>query len=281
MSDRRSVFTHHVMGTVASVHVIGHADRDTTAGAVDACFRQLDDLDRIFSTYRSDSEVSRLQRGELALADADHRVAEVFDACMHARTATAGLFDAWQRGWFDPTGYVKGWATEKAATTWLEPLVHSPGVGAVGIGVGGDLQLFTAPGSDWTWRVGIADPSHPQRLVGTVELRDGAVATSGTAERGAHIVDPRTGAPATSVASVTVVADGLSTADLWATTAVIRGFDDLTWITGRHEVLSGLMVARGGRTRRWANGVELAAAETDSGQFPLVSAGISVPPRGV
>lgn len=255
--------TDQVMGTVASIHLIVDRSASSDAAlpeelevAVRACFDELHDLDRVFSTYRPDSDVSRLRAGELDLASADPRVALVHGACVEAKQATGGLFDAWHQGWFDPTGYVKGWAIETATERALRPLLGRAGVQAVGLGVGGDMQLYTAPGSDWSWGVGIADPRRAGEVVATVEVRTGAVATSGTAERGSHIVDPRTGSPALSVASATIVADGATDADLWATTAVIAGFHDLSWITAP-RVQSGLVVSPTGGVRRFARGVEL------------------------
>jgi thiamine biosynthesis lipoprotein len=253
----RSAWTDEVMGTVASIHLIADAAHTTDpVPNVRACFDDLHDADRLFSTYRDDSQISRLRRGTLRLEDADERVLSVHSACAEAATSTGGLFDAWHRGWFDPTGYVKGWAAERAARRALEPLVHLEGEHAVGLSVGGDMQLFTAPGSDWVWRVGISDPLNPEQVAATVEVVDGAVATSGAAERGAHILDPRTGSAAVSVAGATVVADGLSTADVWATTAVVAGFDDLSWISAP-GIRSGLVISPAGGIRRWAQGVEI------------------------
>lgn len=252
----RMVRTSPLMGTMASVHVIGHAEDEATESAIGACLDELHEIEGLFSPFLPGSDISRIRDGELTVDDADPRVAAVHDACASAQDATGGLFDAWHAGWFDPTGYVKGWATERAARRFLEPLTRRPGVEAVGIGVGGDMQLFTASGADWVWRVGIADPARPGRVAASVEVVCGAVATSGTAERGSHIADPRSGRPALSVASATVVADGLELADLWATTAVIAGYDDLSWISAP-AVSSGLLIAPDGRTRRWAGGAEL------------------------
>ena len=53
--------------------------------------------------------------------------------------------------------------------------------------------------------------------------RDFAVATSGVAERGSHIIDPHTGQPATELASVTVVGSGLTLTDAYATAAFAMG----------------------------------------------------------
>ena len=61
------------------------------------------------------------------------------------------------------------------------------------------MQLGTAAGSDWVWRIGIADPHRAGEVLAIIDVVDGAVATSGTAERGVHILDPRSGEPATGV----------------------------------------------------------------------------------
>ncbi|WP_298866132.1 FAD:protein FMN transferase [uncultured Microbacterium sp.] len=142
------VWVEEIMGIPMSIHLIGLEEK-TDAGAdraVRACFDELREIDRVFSTYRTDSDISRIRRGELSIADAESRVALVADACERAEQVTGGLFSAWWRGWFDPTGYVKGWAVEAAARRHLEPLLGA--ATAVGINAGGDLQLFTAAGAD-------------------------------------------------------------------------------------------------------------------------------------
>src|ERR1700727_1758399 len=73
------------------------------------------------------------------------------------------------------------------------------------------------------WRGGIADPFHRGRLALLVEATDSAVATSGVAERGAHIIDPHLGRPASGLASLTVVGPSLSLADAYATAAFAMG----------------------------------------------------------
>lgn len=284
----RLVRTAEIMGTVVSVHVIldrGEEDRDSpdspvpggtlsesplpdntaadgtapddAVAAIERSFDELHGMDRIFSTYRADSDISRIRAGSLAEADADPLVALVRRACERAEAVTGGLFSAHWRGGFDPTGYVKGWAVERAFNRWLRPLLGLDGVIAVGMNAGGDMQLATRPDADWRWRVGIADPSRPGMLLATTELTDGAVATSGTAERGAHIRDPRSAKPPTTgAASATVIADRLSDADVWATAAIVAGINDLGWVArARHT--SGLVVGYDGRIRRWAAGDEV------------------------
>ena len=261
----RHVRTAALMGTVASVHVLtdradaGPALAARIAAAQTAALDELHELDALFSPFRADSQISRLRDGRLRPADADPRILEVSEACVRLASESGGRFDANGQGWFDPTGYVKGWAVERAAARHLAPLLGEPGVVAAGLSAGGDMQLLTAPGADWTWTVGIADPRRPGELRAQVPLREGAVATSGPSERGAHIVDPRTGLAVPDAATATVIAEGLSDADAWATVAVVAGFDDLSWLRGAPDT-SGMIIAADGRIRRWMHGVEIAAA---------------------
>ncbi len=155
-----------------------------------------------------------------------------------------------------PTGYVKGWSTD-AATRAFDELLADGEIEAVGVNVGGDMRLRTAATSDHVWRIGIAHPTHEGELLATVEVVDGAVATSGTSERGAHLVDPRTGVHLAGPVSATVIADDLTTADAWATVAAIAGIDDLDWMPVA-PLASGI-VWEHGRTRRFAGRVEVSA----------------------
>jgi thiamine biosynthesis lipoprotein len=260
---RRWSASETVLGTTCSIHLVRppEDERDLFEHAVQACWHELRDIERRFSVYRADSDICRLARGEIKLARTDRRVREVEELCHEALSRTEGRFDAWREGWFDPSGLVKGWAIDRVAQRHLAPLLKKVGAAAVGLNAGGDMRLFTAPTSAWRWRVGISDPvaTTGRRILATVEIADGAVATSGTAERRAVVLDPRTGEPATSVASATVLADTLTEADLWATTAVVAGFDDLRWIGGA-GTRSGLLIAPDGATRRWAGAMELVTA---------------------
>lgn len=267
----RHVATAELMGTVASAHVLTASLSPAPdvaariAAAQSAALEELHELDALFSPFRSGSQISLLRDGSLRPEDADPRILAVSEACVRLASASGGRFDANRHGWFDPTGYVKGWAVEHASARHLAPLLAEDAVIAAGLSAGGDMQLLTAPGADWAWNVGIADPLRPGAVLARVPLREGAVATSGPSERGAHIVDPRTGAPVADAATATVIAEHLSDADAWATVAVVAGFDDLTWLRAAPDC-SGLLVAADGRIRRWAHGVEVAVA-ADSPRF--------------
>jgi FAD:protein FMN transferase len=205
----------HVMGTVVSFDVPVSARAN---GSLDAAIAWLHWADRVFSPYRPDSDVSLLARGETGIGACAPEVAEVLAASARVSEESGGYFTAYPGGRLDPSGYVKGWATERAAS-----MLSRAGSANHLVNAGGDVQCAGArtPGS--RWRVGIADPLRPGGLALVVAASDCAVATSGVAERGAHILNPHTARPASGLASLTVVGPSLTLADAYATAAFAMG----------------------------------------------------------
>jgi thiamine biosynthesis lipoprotein len=210
------------MGTVFSFDVRG-GNPGAVQSALEEAVAGLHRVDEVFSTYRDDSQISRLVRGRLTVEECDPEVAEVLEMGAEAERISEGWFSTSYEGRLDPTGIVKGWSVERAARA----LAAVPGVSGVSLNGGGDVQLLGVPGTQRPWRVGVADPLRPGGLAAVISaagLPELAVATSGTAERGAHIVDPRTGRSAvTDLVAVTVVAPSLTWADCWATAAFAMG----------------------------------------------------------
>jgi thiamine biosynthesis lipoprotein len=236
----------HVMGMPISLALRGrHVDDDRAESAWQDALAILGEVDRVFSTYRHDSVISRLDRGEIDMEDCPPEVIEVLDLAERARIESGGAFDVRRPGpdghlVLDPSGVVKGWAVERAARA-LETLPATD----FSLSAGGDMvcrtKLPTAP----PWRIGIEDPHDPQRVVAVVPVSNGAVATSGLAHRGAHIIDARSGRTPSGIASVTVVGPDLVSADIDATSAFALGMGALTWLRSRAD-RSGLVV--------WADG---------------------------
>jgi FAD:protein FMN transferase len=245
MADLSSVrlrHAEHVMGTVVSFDVPAQVGADPQAGALGDAVRWLHWVDATFSSYRDDSDVSRFGRGSLALADCAPELAEVLAACADVSTLSGGYFTTTPGGRFDPSGYVKGWAIERAAA-----LLTAAGSGRHTVNGGGDIQCVADRGPGQPWRVGIAHPLRPGSLALVVTGRDFAVATSGVAERGFHIVNPHTGQPAGDLASITVVGASLAAADAYATAAFAMGSAARDWV----ESLNGyeaFAVTPGGTT---------------------------------
>lgn len=227
------------MGTTASVHVDDDVDATVIDGAVTALRAEMERLESIFSVFRPGSEISRINSGTLHHLDASPEVIDVLDACTWLEQASHGAFSVRRsRGSseVDPSGFVKGWAAERASR-----LLSEAGFRHWYLGVGGDFVARGGMAGGEPWRIGIVDPRDPDMLVGTVEVIDGAVATSGTAERGTHIWDPRTGGPATAFLSVTITGPSLTWADAYATTVFVMGEPGLEWVS-RFEGYSVLPV---------------------------------------
>ncbi|MFB7664486.1 FAD:protein FMN transferase [Kitasatospora sp. NPDC056138] len=243
------------MGTVFSFAVRG-TGAGAEAGVAEALgpvVRRLHRIDEVFSTYRPQSDISRFGRGELALAQCDPAVAEVLERCREVAAETGGWFTERPGGRLDPSGWVKGWAVEEASEQ-----LRAAGFDRHTVTGGGDVQTCGGP-----WRIGIADPVRPGAVLGVLAGYDLAVATSGTAERGAHIVDPHTGRPATGLVSLTLVGRGLALTDARATAAFAMGPDlGLAWAAG-HPGVEALAVLPDG-TRRRTPGFAFAPPQTGS-----------------
>ena len=232
--ERPTRFVEHVMGMPVSLALRGRHAADARGRAAWAeAMATLRDVDRIFSTYRESSFVSRLGRGEVDLADGPPEVAEVLELGDRAARESYGAFrtrlpgpDGRER--LDPSGVVKGWAVERAALG-LRALDGTD----FALSAGGDMVVRTLDPAAPPWRVGVEDPHDPRRVLAVLPVRTGAVATSGTAHRGAHLVDARTGRTPEGVASVSVVASSLTWADIDATAAYALGPDAADWLRTR------------------------------------------------
>jgi thiamine biosynthesis lipoprotein len=209
-----------IMGLPFSLHIRGPFGPLAEAAAVQAVWASLRQADRVFSTFRPDSDISRIDRGELTVADADPAVAAVLEIAERARLATAGAFDVCYAGRLDPSGIVKGWAAVRAGT-----LIDLAGADWY-LNAGGDVLLRSASGEPW--RVGIEHPTEPGALSAVLRLANGAVATSGSAHRGRHIVDPATGCAAAGIRQATVYGPDLVWADAFAT-AIVAGGPPRDW----------------------------------------------------
>ncbi|MCF6376710.1 FAD:protein FMN transferase [Nocardioides KLBMP 9356] len=236
----------HVMGMPVSLALRGrHASGPEADAAWDAALAELRWVDEVFSTWRPDSQVSRLGRGEVTVDECDPAVAEVLRLGDAARASSGGAFDILLPGpdgvrRLEPSGVVKGWAVDRA----VRPLLALADTD-VCLSVGGDMVCHVADDAGEPWLVGIEHPLDPTRLVAQVPVRRAAVATSGTAHRGAHVVDARTGGPAEAVASVTVIGADLTSVDIDATTALALGLDGPQWL--RSRLRTGVVVWADGR----------------------------------
>ena len=179
------------------------------------------DVDEELSTFKVTSSVSKIRAGKLKIDDAPDMVKEVWRGCLKARELTFGSFDPWAvEGGFDPSGFVKGWAAEKAAD-----MLVAAGCEKVQVNAAGDICLRGGP-----WKIGVVNPDNRSEIVQVFECTDENIATSGHYEKGAHIKDPHTGIIAIGAKSGTVVGPDGGITDALATALMVDGQDAAQWI---------------------------------------------------
>jgi FAD:protein FMN transferase len=193
---------------------------DVAEATLDEAFDWFREVDERFSTYKDTSEISRLNRNELALRDCHPDVRAVLARCDELREATGGFFDARYASLFevDPSGLVKGWSVDRAGG-----LLEGRGIANYSINAAGDIRTRGAALPERAWRTGIQHPEILDRVATVVEANDLAIATSGAYVRGEHIVDPHTGLPPAGLLSVTITGGDLGTADALATAVFAMG----------------------------------------------------------
>ena len=223
----RRKFTAKVMGTFASLHVDDFVDETALEAAWNEALALIVDIEQRFSTFKPNSEISRINRGDLHLLDASSDVVEVMDACTWLEHESNGAFKARRPdGTVDPAGFVKGWAAERAGRVLAER-----GLSQWYLNVGGDIQTAGRQSSGDQWRIGVVDPTDHSQIAAWFDIPDGwAVATSGTGARGAHVWDGRDGSYVQTLASFTVLGPHLMWADAFATAAFAMGDAGLRWL---------------------------------------------------
>ena len=218
----------YVMGTAVSFDIRAPVP---DPGALGRAIDWLHHVDATFSTHRDDSEITRLALGEIRLGAVDEQTRAVLDRCVELRERTNGAFDAFavlapNGTRLDPSGLVKGWSIEMATA-----LLEEGGAENFTINAGGDIVFRGRPGRDRCWRAGIRHPENPVRQARILEISEPVgLATSGSYERGVHIVDPRPRRGPMDLASATVIGPDLGDADAFATAMFVMGTEGLDWI---------------------------------------------------
>lgn len=201
------------MGTTVSLICPKIVDASPQLESVTAALAQFDNR---FSLYKSDSELSAIARGELKLTSASAELRDVYARALEWRSATGGAFTPHRPdGIIDLNGIVKALAMQSCADVLIDF-----GMTEWCLNVGGDIVTLGAMADGEPWSVGIADPHNRAALLCAITLtpQHPAVATSGIAERGAHIW----AAGDSPYAQVTVVAETIEVADVLAT-AIFAG----------------------------------------------------------
>jgi thiamine biosynthesis lipoprotein len=222
-------YLEEVMGTVVvfDLYVESTLANDLLDPLVERARATLHQADELFSTWKAESAVSRLRRGAATLDDMPDDVTEVLAHCASARDLSEGWFDPWAMpGGVDPTGYVKGWAAQRALLAF-----DHEGIAGAMVNAAGDIATRGRPGANAPFRIGVADPGTHGRLVCVVDVH-GAIATSGTYERGQHLINPFSGRVGARAVSASVVGPDLGVADALATALAVAGRNFLEVLEG-------------------------------------------------
>lgn len=248
VSARELARVEHVMGTVFTITTYDSGASDADLDRVVAWFRW---VDQTFSTFRDDSEICQIARGDLAIADASADVRFVLDACAGIERVSQGRFSI-RPGrvggpGLDPAGFVKGWSVDRASL-----MLQHAGSKRFSIDAGGDVLFFGPAPSGGRWRVGVRHPEDAQVMGARIHINDGAVATSGAYIRGEHIW----GQAATdkTVTSATVVGPSLGVADALATAVFGDQAASLAWMSAYPEY--GIVLMTKGHKLRWTKNLD-------------------------
>ncbi len=208
--------TRSLMGMHITIEV---ADQAVSEKDIDDVYDYFTYVDQTFSTYKENSEISKINRGELKREDYSDDMDLIFTLCERTKKETNGYFDISHDGKLNPSGIVKGWSIFNAAQ-----ILQDKGFENYYVDAGGDVQVAGKNKDGEFWRVGIQNPFQKQGIVKVLQLKNCGIATSGTAQRGQHIYNPHfPGAQITDIVSLTVVGPNVYEADRFATPAFAMG----------------------------------------------------------
>lgn len=183
-------------------------------------------VDNKFSTYKKDSEISKINKGGIKPQDYSKDMKYIFNQAEKTKQETNGYFDIYRSGRCDPSGLVKGWAIKNAAN-----ILQGKGFKNYYIEAGGDIQTAGTNSHGQAWRVGIRNPFNRDEVVKVLKISGLGVATSGTYIRGEHVYDPHKSQPLESeIVSLTVVGPNVYDADRFATAAFAMGKSGIYFI---------------------------------------------------
>lgn len=201
-------------------------DKHANEQDIEAIYDYFTHIDNQFSTFKSMSEISRINAGELQPDAYSPQMKNILLLCEQTKQETNGYFDISHNGTLDPSGLVKGWAIQNAAA-----MLRTKGYKNFYVDAGGDIQVSGYNKEHKPWSIGIRNPFNRNEIVKVVHLTNHGIATSGTAIRGNHIYNPH--APRQThhdITSTTVIAPNVYDADRMATAAFIMGTQGIQFI---------------------------------------------------
>jgi len=212
-------------------------DEAADQGLIDEIFDYFQYVDDTFSVFKENSEISRINRGEIKKEDYSPDMKTIFRLAEETKRQTSGYFDIQKpKGILDPSGIVKGWAIWQASK-----LLNLAGIKDSYVEAGGDIQVTRKSNSD-PWIIGIRNPFNINENVKILSLRNEGIATSGTYIRGQHIYNPHKPKETfEEIVSLTVIGPNVYEADRFATAAFAMGKEGIHFIE-KQEGLEGYAI---------------------------------------
>ena len=205
-------------------------------------FSYFKQIDKKFSTYKENSEISKINRGELPKKEWSSEMKEVFKLSEETKRETGGYFDIQRpNGNYDTSGLVKGWAILKATD-----ILKENGFKNFYIDAGGDIQTFGKNDKNEPWKIGIRNPFKTEEIIKKFHIKNQGVATSGTYIRGQHIYNPKKPSESINdIVSLTVIGPNIYEADRFATAAFAMGENGIYFIENLPN-FEGYMIDKNG-----------------------------------
>lgn len=227
-----------LMGMTITVEVI---DPNASQKDIDDVFRYFTEIDNRFSTYKKNSEISRINRGEIKPKGYSKEMQEVFRLAQQTKQETNGYFDITKGSTIDPSGLVKGWAIYNAAG-----LLQKKSFKNFYVDAGGDVQVAGKNKAGEKWQIGIRNPFTPAEIVKVIKLTDQGIATSGSYVRGQHVYDPHhPEKQLDDIVSMTVVGPNVFEADRFATAAFAMQKEGILFLESKKDI-EGYMIDKDG-----------------------------------
>jgi FAD:protein FMN transferase len=212
------------MGMPVTVEIIAQGAK--ADNVIQKVFDYFIEVDKRFSTYKSNSEISRINKGLLKKENYSGQMKEVLQLSEEWKSKTDGYFDIkTPGGLLDPSGLVKGWAILNASR-----IIDQAGFKNYFVSAGDDIQIKGKNKNQKPWSVGIRHPVKKDKLVKVLHLTDRGIATSGNYIRGNHIYNPHSPKSANQIVSLTVIGPNIYLADIYATACFAMGKPGLIFL---------------------------------------------------
>jgi thiamine biosynthesis lipoprotein len=211
-----------IMGMPVTVQIV---DSKATDEDIQEVFAYFNYIDKKFSTYKKDSEISRINRGVVSKANYSNEMQKILSLCEETKQETDGYFDINLKGILDPSGIVKGYAIWQGSK-----ILENKGYKNFYIEIAGDIQTVGKSEKGENWKVGIQNPFMLDENIKIVRLSNKGIATSGNYQRGEHILNPKNKIAAKEVASISVIGPNVYEADRFATAAFAMGEKGIEFI---------------------------------------------------